>query len=128
MNPNWLPAKSTRGVSLCQWRAYSILEVGVPLVVDPGLEAFSIISFAAIQPLKGVGLRVLYLAEKVSCQLMGLDTPQDMGGPVDPSHLPWSIYTYGPDGFTREHLVGCNPNFMGYPFPPNTRVVSSIYP
>ena len=40
-----------------------------------------------------------------------------MGGPVNPSHLPWSIFTYGFDGFARELLMGQNPNVMGYPFP-----------
>ena len=30
------------------------------------------------------------------------------GGPVDLPHLPYSVYTYGPDGFARERLVGRN--------------------
>lgn len=50
--------------------------MGIPPVVDPGLEAFAIISFVASQPLEGAGLRVLYLVETVFCQLMGVDTPQ----------------------------------------------------
>ena len=39
-----------------------------------------------------------------------------VGGPINPTHLPWSIYTYGPDGFAWEHLVGHNLNVMAIPF------------
>ena len=38
------------------------------------------------------------------------------------------IYTYGPDGFAQDCVVPRNPNVMGYPFPPNTRAVSSSFP
>ncbi|KAK9988574.1 hypothetical protein SO802_028813 [Lithocarpus litseifolius] len=40
---------------------------------------------------------------------------------IDPPHLPWTVYAYGPNGFAREHVMPHNPNVMGYPFPPNTR-------
>lgn len=49
--------------------------MGVPSVVDPGLEAFAIISFVAFQPLEGAGLRVFYLVKRVFRQLMGAETP-----------------------------------------------------
>ena len=44
---------------------------------------------------------------------------------LNPLHLPWSVYVYGPDVFTREHLVGRNINVMGYHFPEGTRAMSS---
>ena len=47
------------------------------------------------------------------------------GAPINPLHLPWSVYVYGPDVFTREHLVGRNINVMGYHFPEGTRAMSS---
>jgi len=50
--------------------------VGVPPVTDPGLKAIAIISSTATQPLEGAGLRVLYLAERASCQLVSADMPQ----------------------------------------------------
>lgn len=53
---------------------------------------------------------------------------QVVGGPVDPPHLPWSVYTYGPDGFIWECFLGHNLNFMGYHFTLNTRAVISLYP
>ena len=37
------------------------------------------------------------------------------------------VYAYGPDGFTQKCVMPHNPNVMGYPFPPNTRVVRVIY-
>ena len=46
--------------------------------------------------------------------------------PIDPPHLPWSIYAYDPNGFTRKHMVGCNTNVMDYSFPEGTRAVSSL--
>ena len=175
--------------------------IGVPLVVDLDLEAAAIISFGFTQPLEGTGLRVLYLANKVSCQLVGEDMPQVpmdphpfhaysilhdrywvpvveewhtlrlaalgwpwllwvyllsflfpfyipclccmwwysnvlimlgygwpiLGGPVDPPHLPWLVYTWGTDGFARERPVGRNPNVISYPFPQGTQVVSPFY-
>lgn len=35
---------------------------------------------------------------------------------IDPSRLPWSVYTYGPNGFACEHAMGHNTNVMGYLF------------
>ena len=46
--------------------------------------------------------------------------------PIDPFHLPWTIYAYGPDNFTKERPVPHNTNVMGYPFPNSTRKVSSL--
>ena len=40
--------------------------------------------------------------------------------PIDPPHLPWKIYAYGPNGFAREHPVPHNTNVMGYPFTDST--------
>ena len=51
-----------------------------------------------------------------------------MGGPANPPHLPWLVYTYGTNGFAQGCPVGCNLNVMGYPFPQDTRAVSSLYP
>ena len=42
------------------------------------------------------------------------------GAPIDPPHLSWSVYTYSPNDFAREHVVGRNKNDMGYPFPVGT--------
>ena len=47
---------------------------------------------------------------------------------IDPPHLPWTVYAYDPDGLTWECVMPRNPNVMGYPFPPNTRVVSFSFP
>lgn len=44
-----------------------------------------------------------------------------------PPHLPWSVYTYGPDGFARECPLGRNTNVIGYRFLPSTQVMSSLY-
>ena len=49
-----------------------------------------------------------------------------VSSPIDPPHLPWLVYTSSPDGFSREHPMGRNPNVMGYPFPPSTRAVGSF--
>ena len=54
---------------------------GIP-VADLDLEAATIISSETSQFLEGVGLRVLFLAKRVSCQLVGEDAPQV---PMDPS-------------------------------------------
>ena len=54
---------------------------GIP-VGDLDLEAATIISSETSQFSEGVGLRVLYLAKRVSCQLVGEDAPQV---PMDPS-------------------------------------------
>ena len=45
--------------------------------------------------------------------------------PIDPRRLPWSIYVYGPDGFTHKRAKGHKTNVMGNPFLEGTRVVSS---
>ena len=55
--------------------------MGVPAIANPGLEATTIIYSAATQPLEGVGLRVLYLVERASCQLASADTPQVLMDP-----------------------------------------------
>ena len=36
---------------------------------------------------------------------------------IDLSHLPWSVYIYGPNGFASEHVVGRNIDVIGYSFP-----------
>lgn len=38
------------------------------------------------------------------------------GGPANSPHLPWSVYTYGHDGFAWECPKGHNLNVMGYRF------------
>lgn len=45
-------------------------------MADPNLEAAAIVISRISQPFEGASLRVLYLVEKVCCQLMGKDTPQ----------------------------------------------------
>lgn len=52
-----------------------------------------------------------------------------VGGPINPPppNLPWSVYTYGPDGFARECPLGRNTNVIGYRFLPSTQVMSSLY-
>ena len=35
------------------------------------------------------------------------------GAPIDPPHLPWSVYVYGPDGFACKHAMGSNTNLLG---------------
>ena len=37
------------------------------------------------------------------------------GGPVDLPRLPWSVCTYGPNGFAQEHPMG-RPKFHGLSF------------
>ena len=44
---------------------------------------------------------------------------------IDPSCLPWSIYSYSPNGFAREHPVSHNTNVTSYPFPKGTQTMSS---
>ena len=46
------------------------------------LEATAIIALEITQPFEGVGLRALYLAKRVQCQLVGRDNPQIL---MDPS-------------------------------------------
>ena len=41
--------------------------VGAPLAVDHDLKAAVVITFGITQPLEVTSLRVLYLAEKISC-------------------------------------------------------------
>ena len=55
--------------------------VGAPLAVDLDLEVVAIISSRVTQPLEGAGLKVLYLAKRVSYQLVGEEMPQV---PMDP--------------------------------------------
>ena len=55
--------------------------IGTPFATDLNLKAAAIIYSRVTQPLEGAGLRVLYMAERVSCQLMGEDMPQV---PMDP--------------------------------------------
>ena len=43
--------------------------------MDLDLEAIAIISSGVTQPLKGAGLKVFYLAKRISCQLVGKDMP-----------------------------------------------------
>ena len=45
------------------------------------MEAAAIISSKITQPLEDASLRVLYLAERVSCQLVGEDMPQVLMDP-----------------------------------------------
>ena len=42
---------------------------------------------------------------------------------INPPHLPWSVYAYGPDSFARERPVGRNTNVTGYLFPKGTRAI-----
>ncbi|KAL0015416.1 hypothetical protein SO802_002485 [Lithocarpus litseifolius] len=90
---------------------------GQPLLVTRDLELAAPITLEITRPLKGEGLRALYLAERVRCQLGGPITDE----PIDPQHLPWTVYAYGLNGFARKHAMPCNPNVMGYLLPPNTR-------
>ena len=43
---------------------------------------------------------------------------------IDPPHLPWSVYVYGPSGFYHERVVGHNTNVISYHFPEGTRAMS----
>ena len=43
---------------------------------------------------------------------------------IDPSHLPWLVFIYGPGGFDREHVVGHNTNVMCYHFLEDTLAMS----
>ena len=54
---------------------------GVALVANAGSEAADILASNLSQPLEGSGLRVIYLVERVCCQLAGEDVPQV---PVNP--------------------------------------------
>lgn len=52
--------------------------------MDPNLEAAVIIFSEITQPFKGAYLRVIYLAERVCCQLVGDDV---LRFPLDPSQF-----------------------------------------
>ena len=54
---------------------------GLPPVVASDLKAASLVMSEITQPFKGVGLRVLYLSERLRYQLVGEDAPQV---PMDP--------------------------------------------
>ena len=49
--------------------------MGIPPVVDSSLEAVEINSSRTTQALDGASLRIIYLAKRASCQLVGEDTP-----------------------------------------------------
>lgn len=55
--------------------------MGALAVVDPNSEAVTIDISRITQLFEGAGLRVLYLVERVCCQLVGGDAPQV---PMDP--------------------------------------------
>ena len=55
---------------------------GANPIVDPNLEAVTIITSRLSQPLEGGGLRVIYLVEWACYQLVSEDAPQV---PMDPS-------------------------------------------
>ena len=44
--------------------------------MDPNLEAAAIVICEITQPFEGTSLKVLYLAERVRCQLVVKDAPQ----------------------------------------------------
>ena len=35
-----------------------------------------------------------------------------VGAPINPPHLPWSVYACNPDDFSREYMVGHNTNVI----------------
>ena len=49
------------------------------------------------------------------------------GEPIDLPHIPWTVYAYGLNGFARERVLSCNPNVIGYSFPPNTQAMSYFF-
>lgn len=53
----------------------------LPPVAASDLEASALVISGITQPFEGAGLRVLYLSERVCCQLVGTDAPQV---PMDP--------------------------------------------
>ena len=55
-------------------RSYGVLGLEL-LVVDSSLEAVAIVASNLSHPLKGGGLRMIYLAERVYYQLVGEDAP-----------------------------------------------------
>ena len=54
-----------------------------PLPISPHLEATAIIALEITRPFKGAGMRALYLAERVRCQLVGRDDPQILINPLE---------------------------------------------
>ena len=50
-------------------------------IADSNLDVVAFITFEITQPCKGASLRVIYLAKRVCCQLVGEDVPQV---PLDP--------------------------------------------
>lgn len=58
---------------------------------------------------------LLYVHMEYSCQASPV-----VGVLLNPPYLPWSVYVYGPNGFSREHDVGRNTNVIGYSFPEGT--------
>lgn len=52
--------------------------------MTPNLEEFAVVASGITQPFEGTGLGVLYLVEKVRCQLVGKDALQV---PMDPRFM-----------------------------------------
>ncbi|KAK9996768.1 hypothetical protein SO802_021454 [Lithocarpus litseifolius] len=63
-----------------------------------------------------------------TCLMPSLTVPEGLtaGALIDPPHLPWSVYAYGPNGFAWERPVESNINVTGYLFPKGTWAVSSL--
>ena len=51
-----------------------------------------------------------------------------VGELIDPPHLPWTVYAYGPNGLAQELVKPRNLNVIGQPFPSSSRVVSLSSP
>ncbi|KAL0004964.1 hypothetical protein SO802_012525 [Lithocarpus litseifolius] len=85
------------------WRPWA----GHPLVSDPNLEAIGLVTSGITQP---------------------FEAGPTAGAFINPPHLPWSVYVYGPDDFAQECVVGCNANVMGYTFPRNLKLEVTDYP
>ena len=56
--------------------------VGALAVVDPNLVATPIVISKINHPFEGASLRVLYLANRIRCQLLGKDAPQVLMEPL----------------------------------------------
>ena len=63
--------------------------MGALAIVDPNLEASAIVLSGITQPFEGSGLRVLYLAERVRCYLVGEDAAQ---APMDPLVFVFALF------------------------------------
>lgn len=48
----------------------------------------------------------------------------DTSAHIDPPHLPWLVYAYGPDGYAQECPVGHNTNVTVYTVPDGMWVMS----